>query len=89
MIRRLIIKWLGLEGIRELSKKNDDRLNDIARHFVTKYDANKMPEESLADRYADQDGKPRPGPFMIHGKQWSTRRRMLEQQTAATPKRSS
>lgn len=74
-------KWLGVQAVEERQNKQDERLADMARHFVTKRGSDGKIAETLADQHADADGKPRP--VIRHGRNWDQTRRILEANDAA------
>lgn len=70
----------------ERCAKLEARLEEIAQHFVTQYDpATHLPVKTLADKYADEDGKPRPR-TLPRSRQWNQQKRLLEARDAALPK---
>jgi hypothetical protein len=91
VLKRLILKWLGLSDIAERQQtlentmagfnlqqaKFSKRFEEVARHFVIRNESGAV-THSLADQYADEDGRDRPGPINQPRGQWATRRRMLE-----------
>jgi len=78
MIRRLIRRWLGIEAMREEIGRQERRIGDIARHFVTQRDPRTgQPMETLADRHAKEDGKPEV-PKVRRSNNWNLTRRRLE-----------
>ena len=74
-VKAILVKLLGLERINE-------RLVTLESHFVTRHNPETgAPVETLADRQADKDGRPRPKP-LPRGRSWDQKRRFLEAQNA-------
>jgi hypothetical protein len=64
----------------KLEKRNEE----IAKHFVIQFDpVTRQPMTTLADKYADEDNKPRPGTTRRSGASWDQRKRFLEARDAA------
>ena len=82
LLRRWLMKLLNIDPSCTTNARLNERLIDIERHFVTKHDpATGQAIETLADRQADKDGRPRPEPLK-RSRSWDQTRRFLEARTA-------
>lgn len=84
-MRDTLKAWL--RSLLEIDKQ-DERIQEIARHFVTRRDPQTGEAlETLADKNAIEDGKPAPGVIRKHGSgNWNRQRRFMEAQSSGIRK---